>query len=257
MISAHYADAPAVAVSCQNESGATEAEDLAYIEKESCRCRLRKVVGQDCGAFSDVKVTGALKNDDEVWEGVVTREIDASADDIWEMLGKFAQMKRWNENAEVCEVIEGKEDEPGCVRYCAGGGTAPDGSPLRWVKEKLLTMNAAERRMTYCMLESSYGFEGYRAYLQITPVSTDHPPFRNISSSASNRSVIVWHFHLNAIPNTTPSKLLYSMGSIFDSMMSSLERSLRPQLQPCGAYTIYNSHFKIPQNAELESHRGA
>ncbi|KAH7277436.1 hypothetical protein KP509_39G051200 [Ceratopteris richardii] len=238
---------------CRNESGATVAEDLPYIEKESCRCRLRKLARKDCGTFSDVKITGALKNDDEVWEGVVTREIDARADDTWEMLGKFAQMKRSNENAEVCEVIEGKEDEPGCVRYCAGGGTAPDGSALRWVKEKLLTMNAAERRMTYCMLESSYGFEGYRASLQITPVSTDHPLFRTTSSSTSNRSVIVWHFHLNAIP----SKLLYSMGSIFDSMMSSLERSLRPKLQPCGAYTIYKSHFKIPQNAELESHRGA
>ncbi|KAH7277431.1 hypothetical protein KP509_39G050700 [Ceratopteris richardii] len=69
------------------------------------------------------------------------------------MLGKFAQMKRWNENAEVCEVIEGRKDEPGCVRYCAGGGRAPDGSPLRWVKEKLLTLSANERRMTYCMLD--------------------------------------------------------------------------------------------------------
>ncbi|KAH7277427.1 hypothetical protein KP509_39G050400 [Ceratopteris richardii] len=232
MVCAHYSDVPAITLSSRKENGATVAEDLAYIEKESCRCSLRKVARQDCGSFSDAKITGASQNDDEVWEGIVTREIDAGADDVWEMLGKFTQMKRWNENAEVCEVIEGKEDEPGCVRYCAGGGRAPDGSPLRWVKEKLLTLSAAERRMTYCMLDSSYGFEGYRASLRIKPVVTDHPPSNIVSLSASNRSVIVWHFHLNAIPNTTPSELLYSMGSIFDNMMCSLERTLRPQLEP-------------------------
>ncbi|KAH7277430.1 hypothetical protein KP509_39G050600 [Ceratopteris richardii] len=138
MVCAHYSDVPAIALLSRNESAAMVAEDLAYIEKKSCRCRLRKVGRQDCGAFSDVKITGASKNDDEVWDGIVTRELDARADDVWEMLGKFAQMKRWNENAEVCEVIEGRKDEPGCVRYSAGGGRAPDGSPLRWMKEKLL-----------------------------------------------------------------------------------------------------------------------
>ncbi|KAH7277437.1 hypothetical protein KP509_39G051300, partial [Ceratopteris richardii] len=139
-------------------------------------------------------------------------------DILWEQLSNFGQIKSWHTSAEICEVVEGENNKPGCVRYCARGGRAPDGSPARWVKEKLLTLDLAGRHMTYCILDSSYGFQDNKASLRVMPgPSASHPP----------NAIVQWTFQMRSVPGVPPQELLRFIASIFSGMMYNLERAVR------------------------------
>ncbi|KAH7277444.1 hypothetical protein KP509_39G052000 [Ceratopteris richardii] len=162
--------------------------------------------------------------------GVATREIEAPEDILWEQLSNFGQIKSWHTSAEICEVVEGENNKPGCVRYCAGGGRPPDGSPPRWVKEKLLTLDLAGRHVTYCILDSSYGFQDYKASLSVMPgygnrrsKCSDRMP----SASDPPNAIVHWTFQMRPVPGVPPQELLRFIASIFSGMMYNLERSVR------------------------------
>lgn len=144
------------------------------------------------------------------WEGMAVREIAAGVEEVWEMLGTFSAMKRWNAAVEVCELVEGREGEVGCVRYCAGGD--------RWVKEKLLEIEPAQRRFRYTILDSSYGFQGYEATLAVQPL---------MSYSSSTRGTVAhWNFRLEPVAHLGQEKALDFLTTIFDRMMRSLEHAI-------------------------------
>ncbi|KAH6558898.1 hypothetical protein KP509_1Z039300 [Ceratopteris richardii] len=136
-----------------------QAVRICCIEQDYCRFTLKRKKqkgGENCTCIQ----RGLIHEmEDEIWEGVATREVEAPEDILWEQVSNFGQIKSWHTSAEICEDVEGENNKPGCVRYCAGGGRASDGSPARWVKEKLLTLDLAGRHMTYCILDSSYGFQ--------------------------------------------------------------------------------------------------
>ncbi|KAI5081588.1 hypothetical protein GOP47_0001331 [Adiantum capillus-veneris] len=182
-----------------------EVEELAYQEEGKCKSRLVRRIkrGQHEGGGGEEEV---------MWEGMVRREMQAGVEEAWEMVGRFGKVKSWYASVEVC-VVEGQEDEPGCVRFLAGGGKAADGSPQRWVREKLLATHPTQRCFSYCILDSSYGFQGYTATLSILP-------------DESARALAHWTFQLHPVAHSPPPVLLSFLTSIFDNMMSCLERTI-------------------------------
>ncbi|KAH6557375.1 hypothetical protein KP509_1Z118500 [Ceratopteris richardii] len=210
-----------------------QAVRICCIEQDYCRFTLKRKKqkgGENCTCIQ----CGLIHEmEDEIWEGVATREIEAPEDILWEQLSNFGQIKSWHTSAEICEVVEGEKNKPGCVRYCAGGGRASDGSPARWVKEKLLTLDLAGRHMTYCILDSSYGFQDYKASLSVMPEygnrrskCSDRMP----SASDPPNAIVHWTFQMRPVPGVPPQELLRFIASIFSGMMYNLERSV----QRCG-----------------------
>ncbi|MCO5586974.1 hypothetical protein L7F22_040919 [Adiantum nelumboides] len=212
-----YSSATPASSTCRRETSTEEeVEELAYQEEGRCKSRLasrRRRHGQpgEGGAAAPGEAV-----EEEMWEGMVMRELDGvGVEEAWEMVGRFGQLKRWNPNAEVCEVEEGEEDKPGCVRFLAGSVKAADGSPERWVREKLLAMYPKQRCFTYCILDSSYGFQGYTARLSILP-----------GAQKARAALAHWTFELHPVACTPAPQLLSFLTSIFDNMMASLERTI-------------------------------
>ncbi|KAH7277445.1 hypothetical protein KP509_39G052100 [Ceratopteris richardii] len=199
-----------------------EAVEIYCMDQDHCRFTLerkQKKSRENCSSIQD-GLTHQME--DEIWEGIATREIEAPEGTIWELLSDFGQIQTWHTSAEICEIVEGENNKPGCVRYCAGGGRAIDGSPARWVKEKLLTLDFAGRHMTYCILDSSYGFQDYRASLSVMPGLQDVMP----CVADEPNALVYWKFEMKSLPGVAPQELLRFIASIFAGMMYNLERAV-------------------------------
>lgn len=149
------------------------------------------------------------------WGMSLERHISACPEQVWELMGSFCGLKRWNiPTLEVCEQVEGEEGVPGCVRYLAGGGTRADGSPERWVKEKLLSWHGEKRQFSYTIVESSYGLQGYVANIAIREDVRD------------GGAVAEWSFEVNPVHHLSQDDLFRFLHSMFERMMLSLENTL-------------------------------
>ncbi|KAH6556543.1 hypothetical protein KP509_1Z171700 [Ceratopteris richardii] len=188
-----------------------QAVRICCIEQDYCRFTLKRKKqkgGENCTCIQ----RGLIHEmEDEIWEGVATREIEAPEDILWEQLSNFGQIKSWHTR----------------------GGRASDGLPARWVKEKLLTLDLAGRHMTYCILDSSYGFQDYKASLSVMPEygnrrskCSDRMP----SASDPPNAIVHWTFQMRPVPGVPPQELLRFIASIFSGTMYNLERSV----QRCG-----------------------
>ena len=178
------------------------------------------------------------------------------ADEAWAVIGSFGALNQWLPNVEVCDIIEGQDGVPGCVRYVAGGGRSPDGSPKRWVLEKLLDLSPDQRSFSYSILDSSYGFENYTACFTVcahpitttTTASTTSAAGSTSSSTSSSSTttaaastttttsshcvlhgtsnVVTWSFEMSPILGGSRHEVFDLLTGIFNRMMGSLESTL-------------------------------
>lgn len=115
-------------------------------------------------------------------------------------------MKLWQPRLEVCELLEGKEGIPGCVRYCGG-------KSKHWAKEKLLRWDEHNREYTYSVLESNLGLEEYIATLAV-------------SQGEDGGAIMRWSFEVNPLQGQDEEDFLKSMREGWKENIRSLEKTL-------------------------------
>ena len=142
------------------------------------------------------------------------------ADEAWAVIGSFGGLHRWLPTVEVCDIIEGQDGIPGCVRYVAGKGRRPDGSPQRWVLEKLLDLSSDRRSFSYSILDSSYGFEEYTACFSVCADPSSHGVLHGTSN------VVTWSFEMSPTLAGSRHEVFNLLTDIFNRMMGSLESTL-------------------------------
>ena len=161
--------------------------------------------------------------------------LGCSPDAAWGIISAFGGLHHWLPNVEVCDIVEGHDGVPGCIRYVAGGGRRPDGSPERWVFEKLLDFSPSHRSLSYIMLDSSYGFKGYVAHLSVrhanVDTSTDIEKYScqqpNVDDPiASCSSVVSWRFEIGPVPHRSEQEVFDFFITIFNRMMVNLESTI-------------------------------
>lgn len=97
---------------------------------------------------------------EEVWSGGVHVALDCELEQAWGIFADFGGLCKWNPAITVCDLVEGKDNEPGSVRYCRG--TLPDS----WVYERLLVHDAEKHLCKYQMEENRFRFrDGVRGYV--------------------------------------------------------------------------------------------
>uniref|UniRef100_A0A0D9V558 Lachrymatory-factor synthase n=1 Tax=Leersia perrieri TaxID=77586 RepID=A0A0D9V558_9ORYZ len=108
------------------------------------------------------------------WQGSVRAAVEGpTPDQAWALLGEFCSLDRWVPSVQTCQLVDGAEGKPGCVRYCAGPvnkavAAAGEGG-FGWSKERLLEFDQAERRYSYEVVETNKGFGRYSATIQVEP----------------------------------------------------------------------------------------
>lgn len=95
----------------------------------------------------------------------VSSVVDAPADAVWSAIRDFNGLPSWHPAVASSEIRDGRpSSEVGCVRVLTLG----DGGR---VVETLLELSDVKRSVTYDILESPLGVEGYVATLSVTPVT--------------------------------------------------------------------------------------
>ncbi|XP_030543125.1 lachrymatory-factor synthase-like [Rhodamnia argentea] len=115
------------------------------------------------------------------WEGKVSTTVTkASADQIWSLFLDFFNLHKWFPSLSDCHGIHGKNGEVGCVRYCTGSSLSSKGTdktgenrPVSWSKERLVSIDPIERRLSYEMVDSNIGFTSYLSTVRVVPSNVD------------------------------------------------------------------------------------
>jgi hypothetical protein len=95
----------------------------------------------------------------------ISSVVDAPADTVWNAIRDFNGLPSWHPAVAASEIEGGKPaSEVGCVRALTLG----DGGK---VVETLLELSDVKRSVTYNIVESPLGVEGYVATLSVTPVT--------------------------------------------------------------------------------------
>ncbi|GAU14249.1 hypothetical protein TSUD_308090 [Trifolium subterraneum] len=131
-----------------------------------------------------------------IWEGKVT--IDAAtitSQQAWLALEDFCNLHKWIP-IDTCYQLEGIENQPGLIRYCATTIKTPDSEPtINWAKEKLLKIDPIKRCLSYEIVDSNMGFKSYVATLKVVPINGD--------DEAAAGCVIEWGFVCDPVEGWT------------------------------------------------------
>jgi NADPH:quinone reductase-like Zn-dependent oxidoreductase len=91
--------------------------------------------------------------------------VDASIDQVWEILRDFNGHDRWHPAVSASRIEDRRgSDEIGCVRdfALAAGGA---------IRERLLALSDRDRSFTYCILDAPLPLDGYVATVRLKPVT--------------------------------------------------------------------------------------
>ncbi|KAG0517323.1 hypothetical protein BDA96_09G079400 [Sorghum bicolor] len=109
------------------------------------------------------------EQEQEQWQGAVEATLPSTpASAAWPHIASFCALHRYLASIDVCELAEGEDGRPGCVRYVASlaPGTTT-GEIGIWATEKLLEIDHDARRLAYAVVGSSLGFGRYVATMSI------------------------------------------------------------------------------------------
>ena len=106
----------------------------------------------------------------------MSTDLNASADQVWSMIGKFNALPDWHPAIAESRIEGGApSDQVGCVRAFR----LTDGGAIR---EKLLALSDYDYCCTYSILESPMGVENYVATLELTPITDGRRTFAEWSA---------------------------------------------------------------------------
>jgi hypothetical protein len=95
----------------------------------------------------------------------ISSVVDAPADTVWGAIRDFDGLPSWHPAVAASEIQGGRpSSDVGCVRVLTLG----DGAR---VVETLLELSDVKRSVTYDIVESPLGVEGYVATLSVTPIT--------------------------------------------------------------------------------------
>nr|XP_024374012.1 lachrymatory-factor synthase-like [Physcomitrium patens] len=98
--------------------------------------------------------------EEEGWSGGVHVTLECPRDAAWKLFSDFGGLCKWKPAITVCDLVEGKDNEVGSVRYCRG--TLPDS----WVHEWLLVHDNENYLLKYRMEGNRFRFpEGVQGYV--------------------------------------------------------------------------------------------
>ncbi|PNX65999.1 lachrymatory-factor synthase [Trifolium pratense] len=108
------------------------------------------------------------------WEDKVTIKLpNITSQQVWQVLQDFCNLHKWIP-IDTCYQLEGIQNQPGVIRYCASTIKSPDSEPtIKWAKEKLLTIDPIKRCLSYEIVDNNMGFKSYVATLKVVPINDD------------------------------------------------------------------------------------
>lgn len=108
------------------------------------------------------------------WEGKARAEIKTlKPGQVWSCLEDFCNLHKWHPNLDTCYRVDGVPGQPGPIRYCASTQPSSGSEAIKWVKERLLTLDPTGRCLSYDVVDNNMGFGSYVATMRVEAVDGD------------------------------------------------------------------------------------
>ncbi|KAI3421729.1 uncharacterized protein J3R85_011927 [Psidium guajava] len=167
--------------------------------------------------------TSEMKRNQRKWQGQACADLAGpKADQIWPFLEDFFGLDKWFPTLATCAQVEGVSGQPGCVRYCAGFRTPVDRdvgdaetTTLNWTKQKLLSIDPAEKMFSYSIVDGNVGFNSYVSTVQVV--------------AKEDGCRIVWHYEVEPVNGWKPEQLDQFIGSGLRVMAERMEEAVLGQ----------------------------
>ncbi|KAM6543151.1 hypothetical protein CsatB_007598 [Cannabis sativa] len=113
------------------------------------------------------------------WEGKSSAQLKGlTANQVWPFLEDFCNFHKLHQAVDTCYQVDQDPSATvvagtgrGLTRYCSSTSTSPSGeSSVIWAKERLVEMDAAQRRLTYEVLDNNVGFKKWVATFEVVPI---------------------------------------------------------------------------------------
>ncbi|KAK1265592.1 Lachrymatory-factor synthase [Acorus gramineus] len=148
------------------------------------------------------------------WKGKVSAQVRSfKAEQAWSLLKDFGGLHRWVPSLHTCEILEGVNGQPGCVRYCAGhvnGTTTP-----AWSTERLLGLDPVNRSYRYEIVENNKGFGRYEAEIRV------------VDGLDGCDCVIEWSFAAEPVEGYDEVRFVVRVGELVAQMAERVGEALR------------------------------
>ncbi len=104
----------------------------------------------------------------------VERDINASATDVWEIVGDFSALDKWLPPVEKCEIVMGENNKPDAIRMLTVGNSS--------IQEKLKSLNEKKRVLKYKIVKGD---------LSILPVS-NYSATIAVKDNGNGGTIVIW-----------------------------------------------------------------
>ncbi|XP_010049633.1 lachrymatory-factor synthase [Eucalyptus grandis] len=170
-------------------------------------------------------VASEMNQNQPKWQGQACADLAGpKADHIWPFLEDFFGLDKWFPTLATCTPVEGVSGQPGCVRYCAGFRTPVDRerdigggteATLNWTKQKLLSIDPAEKMFSYSIVDSNVGFNSYVSKVRVMP--------------KEDGCRMVWDYEVEPVSGWKPQDLDQFIGSGLRVMAERMKEALLGQ----------------------------
>ncbi|XP_039164043.1 lachrymatory-factor synthase-like [Eucalyptus grandis] len=172
-------------------------------------------------------VASEMSQNQPKWQGQACADLAGpKADQIWPFLEDFFGLDKWFPTLATCTPVEGVSGQPGCVRYCAGfrtpvdqerdiGGGTEAAATLNWTKQKLLSIDPAEKMFSYSIVDSNVGFNSYVSTVRVMP--------------KEDGCRMVWDYEVEPVSGWKPQDLDQFIGSGLRVMAERMKEALLGQ----------------------------
>lgn len=120
------------------------------------------------------------KAKDSKWEGKTSIELKTiTAEQIWPLFEDFCTFHKWvpGLDSDKCRYVEGTYGEPGLIRLnvftqqsSSTLANETNNSPIKWCKEKLLSMDRTQHTLSYKITDNNLGFRSYVGNIKVTDI---------------------------------------------------------------------------------------
>ncbi|KAF5198323.1 Lachrymatory-factor synthase [Thalictrum thalictroides] len=149
------------------------------------------------------------------WECHASVELVPGADQVWPFIADFFGIHKLLPTLDICYQVEGIVGEPGCVRYCARYTGVSDNEAVKWATEKLLSIDNAQRSLSYKIIANNLGYESYMATMKVVPRG----------SSNKDGCTIEWSFVVEPVEGRTKEDMASHQDYILKTIAKSIEEA--------------------------------
>ncbi|XP_073119814.1 lachrymatory-factor synthase-like [Henckelia pumila] len=147
------------------------------------------------------------------WRGSVGGIVDASIDEVWNIVSKSSKLQEWMPMIENCNDIAGEEGVPGYIRLVSGFMFPQKDGDRSWIKERLVFLDSLSHSYVYRMEASNVGLDGSSNSLKLIDYGDD-------------TTLIDWKFEINPVEGVSEDCIVDFMGYFYKSCINKIHGAI-------------------------------